>query len=149
MNIRGTAPGGAAVDADGCAESQLDDDGDGVTNDLDLCPGTPGGTMVDEDGCPIGDPDTDGDGVSDGADLCPATVIPEAVPTKFLRKNRYALTTQNSMTFESTNKTVFTTVDTGGCSCQQIIARLGLGRGQTAFGCSKSVMLEQIDQVGP
>ena len=29
----------------------LDDDGDGVTNDLDLCPGTPPGEEVDTDGC--------------------------------------------------------------------------------------------------
>ena len=31
--------------------SQLDDDNDGVTNDLDLCPGTPLGAVLDADGC--------------------------------------------------------------------------------------------------
>jgi len=31
----------------------LDSDGDGVTDDLDKCPGTPKGTMVDAQGCPL------------------------------------------------------------------------------------------------
>jgi OOP family OmpA-OmpF porin len=48
----------------------LDDDGDGVTNDLDKCPGTPAGSRVDANGCP---PDSDGDGVADSLDQCPNT----------------------------------------------------------------------------
>jgi OOP family OmpA-OmpF porin len=48
----------------------LDDDGDGVTNDLDKCPGTPAGTKVDANGC---EPDADGDGVGDSRDQCPNT----------------------------------------------------------------------------
>jgi OmpA-OmpF porin, OOP family len=48
----------------------LDDDGDGVTNDLDKCPGTPPGTKVDANGCA---PDSDGDGVADSSDQCPNT----------------------------------------------------------------------------
>jgi len=47
-----------------------DEDGDGVRDSDDQCPGTPKGAMVDERGCPI---DTDGDGVFDGLDLCPNT----------------------------------------------------------------------------
>ena len=31
----------------------LDSDGDGVTDDMDRCPGTPAGTRVDSDGCPL------------------------------------------------------------------------------------------------
>ena len=53
------------------AHLEDDDDGDGVGNSADLCPGTPPGTWVDEDGCPV--PDTDGDGVFDPCDLCPGT----------------------------------------------------------------------------
>lgn len=34
----------------------VDSDGDGVTDDLDLCPGTPAGTAVDTSGCPIPPP---------------------------------------------------------------------------------------------
>ncbi|MEE9207925.1 MAG: OmpA family protein [Gemmatimonadota bacterium] len=47
-----------------------DADGDGVTDDLDLCPDTPRGASVDANGCPI---DTDGDGVADYVDDCPDT----------------------------------------------------------------------------
>ncbi len=77
-----------------------DEDGDGVTDSYDLCPGTPSGVAVDGDGCPFDDdrdvvynymdacPDTpvgavvdatgcpsdsDGDGVYDGIDQCPDT----------------------------------------------------------------------------
>ena len=60
--------------------------------------------------------DSDGDGIDDAADLCPATDIPEfGVPsTGQLKKNRYALTgPAGNTTFESSNKTVLTTVDTG------------------------------------
>jgi OmpA-OmpF porin, OOP family len=48
----------------------LDSDKDGVTDDLDKCPGTPAGVKVDKDGCPL---DTDGDGVADYLDKCPNT----------------------------------------------------------------------------
>jgi OOP family OmpA-OmpF porin len=48
----------------------LDSDGDGVTDDLDQCPGTPQGAPVDDKGCPL---DSDGDGVFDCLDQCPNT----------------------------------------------------------------------------
>ncbi len=41
-----------AVNADGCGPSERDTDGDGVNDNLDLCPGTAPGTPVDTDGCP-------------------------------------------------------------------------------------------------
>jgi outer membrane protein OmpA-like peptidoglycan-associated protein len=47
-----------------------DDDGDGVPNKTDKCPGTPLGARVDADGCPV---DGDGDGVPDGLDQCDGT----------------------------------------------------------------------------
>lgn len=49
-----------------------DSDGDGVTDDLDRCPGTPPGTAVDPNGCPVPG-DADRDGVSDDRDRCPNT----------------------------------------------------------------------------
>lgn len=49
-----------------------DTDGDGVTDDLDRCPGTPAGTPVDATGCPLPQ-DDDGDGVLNPADKCPGT----------------------------------------------------------------------------
>ena len=48
----------------------LDSDGDGVTDNLDLCPNTPLGVKVDRVGCPT---DLDGDGVIDSLDKCPNT----------------------------------------------------------------------------
>ena len=46
-------PDGAAVDVNGCADSQKDTDGDGVTDDIDQCPNTTGGATVDEKGCEL------------------------------------------------------------------------------------------------
>jgi hypothetical protein len=42
-----------------------DEDGDGVADQLDKCPGTAAGEAVDSHGCPL---DTDGDGVPDSRD---------------------------------------------------------------------------------
>jgi OOP family OmpA-OmpF porin len=47
-----------------------DTDGDGVTDDMDKCPGTPAGAKVDASGCEL---DGDGDGVVDRLDQCPTT----------------------------------------------------------------------------
>ena len=57
------------MDSSGCPLPQ-DDDGDGVTNDIDKCPGTPAGAKVDASGCEL---DSDGDGVGDSRDQCPNT----------------------------------------------------------------------------
>ena len=45
-----------------------DEDGDGVSDKKDKCPGTPAGVKVDATGCPL---DRDGDGVADYQDKCP------------------------------------------------------------------------------
>jgi OmpA-OmpF porin, OOP family len=50
----------------------LDSDGDGVTDDMDKCPGTAAGTAVDSSGCPLPQ-DDDGDGVTNDMDKCPGT----------------------------------------------------------------------------
>ena len=44
-------PAGESVDAQGCAQSEKDDDGDGVANDIDVCSNTPAGESVDAQGC--------------------------------------------------------------------------------------------------
>jgi outer membrane protein OmpA-like peptidoglycan-associated protein len=49
----------------------FDSDGDGVSNDIDLCPDTPREVKVDEFGCPI---DSDNDGVPDYLDKCSNTL---------------------------------------------------------------------------
>jgi len=50
----------------------LDTDGDGVYDYLDKCPGTPAGVIVTSSGCP---PDSDADGVYDYLDRCPYTPL--------------------------------------------------------------------------
>jgi len=54
-----------------------DEDGDGIDDSRDLCPGTPPGSTVNADGCII--VDTDNDGVEDSADQCPGTPPATAV----------------------------------------------------------------------
>ncbi|MEM1411856.1 MAG: OmpA family protein [Pseudomonadota bacterium] len=49
---------------------EFDDDGDGVVNSKDQCPDTPAGMPVDRNGCPL---DDDRDGVPNSLDQCPGT----------------------------------------------------------------------------
>ncbi len=79
-----TSECGYATDADKLATStamhafvedvflskRMDDDHDGVYNDLDNCPDTPQGVNVDQNGCAL---DSDKDGVADNRDNCPDT----------------------------------------------------------------------------
>ncbi|OYU96078.1 MAG: hypothetical protein CFE21_06610 [Bacteroidetes bacterium B1(2017)] len=46
-----------------------DEDGDGVGDKRDKCPGTPKGALIDKDGCII---DADKDGIADNFDKCPS-----------------------------------------------------------------------------
>ena len=46
------------VDANGCSESQKDDDKDGVVNPADRCPNTPEGETPDPYGCVLSQQDT-------------------------------------------------------------------------------------------
>lgn len=55
---------------------ELDSDADGVVDRLDKCPGTPAGTKVDAVGCEL---DSDADGVVDSKDRCPNTPAGEKV----------------------------------------------------------------------
>ena len=54
ISVPTNTPVGAAVDANGCSDSQKDDDGDGVSNDADQCPNTPVGAAVDANGALLG-----------------------------------------------------------------------------------------------
>lgn len=53
-------------------QAPRDSDHDGVTDNLDSCPGTGANVAVDATGCPI-KVDTDNDGVNDAIDQCPDT----------------------------------------------------------------------------
>ncbi len=100
--------------------------------------------------------DEDKDGVPDADDVCLGTDIPEGVPTQGLGVNRFALTDGDTI-FDTVSPPgggngpglVFTTEDTAGCSCEQIIAAQGLGAGHVKFGCSISAMQDWIALVNP
>lgn len=98
-----------------------DEDGDGVADDDDLCPGT-----VIPEGVPTVELGVnrfalvDNDGIFD-------TVPPKGKgPQAF-----------------------FTIVDTAGCSCEQIIVEQNLGEGHVKFGCSLGAMRNWVDLVSP
>ena len=100
--------------------------------------------------------DGDGDGVLDVVDNCPGTAIPESVPTTGqLKPNRWALTDGDSE-FDTVIKGMgmgpmrsYSTADTAGCSCEQIIEAQGLGKGHSKNGCSISVMDAWVELVTP
>ena len=98
--------------------------------------------------------DSDGDGVLDDVDVCPGTVIPEGVPTDHLGVNHYALV-DGDFVFDTTPpngkgpQASFTTTDTAGCSCEQIIQALHLGKGHEKFGCSLGAMRNWVALVNP
>ncbi|MCB1055776.1 MAG: lamin tail domain-containing protein [Acidobacteria bacterium] len=90
--------------------------------------------------------DSDLDGVLDGADLCADTAIPESVPERRLLPLHYALI-DGDTTFDTEAPgfpglpvPTYTTDDTAGCSCEQIIDALHLGNGPKKFGCPVGIM---------
>jgi hypothetical protein len=98
--------------------------------------------------------DSDSDGVPDELDVCADTVIHEGVPTKRLGRNRFALVDDDGV-FDTNRpqgggpKLSFNIEETGGCSCEQIIEALGLGKGHVKFGCSIGAMEAWVDLVNP
>jgi hypothetical protein len=97
--------------------------------------------------------DFDGDGVYDDVDHCPGTAILESVPTKKLNPNSWALTDAD-FDFDTVVKAngegpgrSYSTTDTAGCSCEQIIEAQGLGSGHTKKGCSIGAMDNWVEQV--
>ena len=67
------------------------------------------------------------------------------MPSRYLFPNRFALVDGDNV-FDTNAPSgkgpmrSYTTVDTAGCSCEQIIDELGVGLGHNMFGCSISVM---------
>jgi predicted extracellular nuclease len=96
--------------------------------------------------------DVDNDGVNDDADVCPATSLPES-PTDGLGTNRFALI-DDDFEFDTAGSRgkgpgrSYSTLDTAGCSCAQIVAAEGLGKGHSKFGCSIGVMDNWVRKVG-
>ncbi len=75
---------GEEVDNKGCSDSQLDDDGDGVSNTDDQCPWTYSheSNQVNALGCGPSQRDEDGDGIVDSIDQCAGTPAGETVDSK-------------------------------------------------------------------
>ncbi|PLW68252.1 hypothetical protein C0039_13195 [Pseudohalioglobus lutimaris] len=129
-------------------------DDDGVLNDSDNCPEISNSEQQDFDLDSSGDvcdPDDDNDFVLDDIDVCPNTVAPETVPTQTsgLGKNRWALLDATGEFTQAPPKQgragLFTTTATKGCSCEQIIVALNLGRGHIKKGCSTGAIEEWIN----
>ncbi|MBD40593.1 MAG: hypothetical protein CMB11_09585 [Euryarchaeota archaeon] len=72
-------PQGEPVDAKGCATVELDEDNDGVNDDLDVCPQTNASMSVDGFGCAEDQKDGDLDGVMNLYDACPNTPLGRTV----------------------------------------------------------------------
>ena len=98
--------------------------------------------------------DEDHDGIPDAEDYCLGTMIPEGVPTKSLGVNRWALVDEDGV-FDTTFPNgkgngldrSFTIEDTAGCSCEQIIDELHLGKGHEKFGCSDGAMENWVSKM--
>jgi hypothetical protein len=91
--------------------------------------------------------DLDADGVPNDLDACADTKIPEGVPTRALNPNHYALVNGDGV-FDTDappgrrgKMPSFSIADTRGCSCEQILDRVGtLEAGERSFGCSVGTM---------
>jgi predicted extracellular nuclease len=139
-----------------------DFDADGVADDGDNCRATPNPDQADADQDGAGDAcdncaaansdqaDGDRDGLGDSCDVCAGTALPESVVR--LGVNHFALVDGDGV-FDTTPPAgegpgaAFTLDDTGGCSCEQILDRLGLGRGQGKFGCSVGTMRTWVEEL--
>ena len=97
----------------------VDSDNDGVTDDVDMCPGT----VIPED------VPTRYLGVNHYALLDDSGVFATTPPNGCGPRRE------------------FTIDDTAGCSCSQIIENLGLGNGHVKFGCSLDAMEEWVELV--
>jgi hypothetical protein len=88
--------------------------------------------------------DLDDDGVPDNLDACAATRIPEGLPTVELKPNHFALVNGDGIFDTAPDRqasSMFTINDTRGCSCEQILDRIGgVAMGQQFFGCSIETM---------
>ena len=98
-----------------------DADNDGVTDDIDQCPGTAPGEPVDSLGCAASQLDEDGDGVGDALDLClgtPAGATVDANGCSGSQLDADADGVSDALDLCPATA-VGEAVDTGGCSASQ------------------------------
>jgi len=91
--------------------------------------------------------DSDNDSIFDDKDMCANTSIPETAPSKGLKRNHFALINDDTIFDSEKSHHTFTLSDTAGCSCEQIVGKLGLGNGHLKHGCSKGVMKKWVKRV--
>ncbi len=97
--------------------------------------------------------DEDRDGVGDDLDVCRGTVLPEGAAYEGLGVNRFALADGDGV-FDTTPpngvgpQRAYDIHDTAGCSCEQIVAAEGLGKGHLKHGCSIGVMDNWVSRQG-
>jgi predicted extracellular nuclease len=106
-----------------------DSDGDGIADDVDVCPSTviPESVPTERLGVnrfALVDDDGIFDSIQPGQRR--AAGLASGVPLNF-----------------------FTVADTGGCSCEQIIEAQHLGKGHEKFGCSLGAMRNWVELVNP
>ena len=105
-----------------------DEDGDGVEDEDDTCPGTPLGETVDTLGCSESQLDNDNDGVTNNLDLCPQTVLGIQVDT-----------TGCAIVFDADNDGVI--------DSQDLCPDTPLGETVDTLGCSESQLDNDNDGV--
>jgi hypothetical protein len=119
-------------------------DAQGTGTECSVTPGSPSPEVCDgkDNNCNsvIDDLDADNDRLNDcTADKCLNSVLDNII----LNPNQYAQNTLSSA-FEVGTKNeqsiVYNMTSTKGCTCRQIVARLGLGLGQITKGCAPGVM---------
>jgi hypothetical protein len=149
-------------DDDGIGDNADPDDDNDMQSDADeaACGSDPldaSSLAPDSDGDYLPDcvdPDDDNDGVDDSADVCPATTEQAPASSLGVQKNRWILEVSGGEITgsfvqappQSGSAFSFTTEQTRGCSCSQIVEISGLGRNHVQRGCSTSAMLDWVNQ---
>ena len=127
----------------------LDDDNDGVVNNLDECPNTTVGEVVDKDGCSQSQLDDDNDGVSNNIDECPNTPLEEESDEKGCSQSQLDDDGDGIMNNvdDCPDTTLGEQVDEKGCSLSQIDYD-GDGVLNNLDECANTPLGEQVDEKG-
>ena len=120
----------------------FDSDKDGVTDNMDQCPGTAAGLRVDARGCPMV-MDADGDGVADNSDRCPGTPANITVDATGcpLDTDRDGVADYLD---QCANTPLGSTVDTKGCPQRIVVRDLNFASGSAALTAESRAILDGV-----